>query len=127
MAFALTRNRLFDLSALSLQARFPFVVPERFGFGPWIAVGSSVRPMVGNDSPAPTKDLATTSRASSKLPRVSRRPESPLAIRASVIARAYQKKTVGTMATSPLFEIARVLVRFDHIASAIVNANHSTM
>jgi predicted trehalose synthase len=26
---------------------------------------------------------------------------------------------------SPLFEIARVLVRFDHVASFIVNANHS--
>jgi hypothetical protein len=28
---------------------------------------------------------------------------------------------------SPLFEIARVLVRLDHIASVIVNANHSAM
>jgi hypothetical protein len=28
---------------------------------------------------------------------------------------------------SPLFEIARVLVRFDHVASRIVNANHSIM
>jgi hypothetical protein len=28
---------------------------------------------------------------------------------------------------SPLFEIARVLVRFDHVASVIVNANHSIM
>ena len=27
----------------------------------------------------------------------------------------------------PLFEIARVLVCFDHIASVIVNANHSIM
>jgi hypothetical protein len=27
----------------------------------------------------------------------------------------------------PLFEIARVLVRFDHVASFIVNANHSVM
>jgi hypothetical protein len=27
----------------------------------------------------------------------------------------------------PVFEIARVLVRFDHIASRIVNANHSIM
>jgi hypothetical protein len=26
---------------------------------------------------------------------------------------------------SPLFEIARVLVRFDHVAGFIVNANHS--
>jgi hypothetical protein len=28
-------------------------------------------------------------------------------------------------ASSPLFEIASVLVRFDHIASFIVNLNHS--
>ncbi len=29
--------------------------------------------------------------------------------------------------TSLLFEIVRVLVRFDHVASFIVNADHSTM
>ncbi len=29
--------------------------------------------------------------------------------------------------TLPLFEIARVLVRFDHVASGIINANHSMM
>jgi hypothetical protein len=28
---------------------------------------------------------------------------------------------------SPLFEVARVLVRFNHVASFIVNANHSVM
>jgi len=28
---------------------------------------------------------------------------------------------------SPLFEIARVLVRLDHVARFIVNANHSVM
>jgi hypothetical protein len=28
---------------------------------------------------------------------------------------------------SPLFEIARLLVRFDHVARRIVNANHSVM
>jgi hypothetical protein len=28
---------------------------------------------------------------------------------------------------SPFFEIARVLVRLDHVASFIVNANHSMM
>jgi hypothetical protein len=28
---------------------------------------------------------------------------------------------------SPLFEIARVFVRFDHVASFIENANHSIM
>ena len=30
----------------------------------------------------------------------------------------------NTKASLPLFEIALVLVRLDHIASAIVNANH---
>jgi hypothetical protein len=29
------------------------------------------------------------------------------------------------MPGQPLFEIARVLVRFDHVAKFIVNANHS--
>jgi hypothetical protein len=33
--------------------------------------------------------------------------------------------TPGRQANSPLFELARVLVRFDHVASRIVNANHS--
>ena len=28
---------------------------------------------------------------------------------------------------SPLFELARVLMRFDHVASIIVNADHSIM
>jgi hypothetical protein len=28
---------------------------------------------------------------------------------------------------SPLFEIARVLVRLDHVVSFIINANHSMM
>jgi hypothetical protein len=28
---------------------------------------------------------------------------------------------------SPLFEIARLLVRFDHVATFVVNANHSAM
>jgi hypothetical protein len=31
------------------------------------------------------------------------------------------------MANSPLPEIARLLVRFDHVARVIVNANHSIM
>jgi hypothetical protein len=30
-------------------------------------------------------------------------------------------------ANSPFFEIARMIVRFDHVASGIVNANHSVM
>jgi len=29
--------------------------------------------------------------------------------------------------TSPLFEIARVLVGLDHVASFIINANHGIM
>jgi hypothetical protein len=29
--------------------------------------------------------------------------------------------------TSPFFEIARLLVRLDHVASLIVNANHGVM
>jgi hypothetical protein len=29
--------------------------------------------------------------------------------------------------SSPLFEIAHVLVGFDHVASGIVNANHGIM
>ncbi len=31
------------------------------------------------------------------------------------------------VATLPLFEIARVLVRFNHVASLVVNAHHSIM
>ena len=30
-------------------------------------------------------------------------------------------------ASSPLFEVARMLVRFNHVASIIINANHSMM
>jgi len=36
-------------------------------------------------------------------------------------------RAVGVIETSPLFELTRVLVRFDHVASLIVNANHSIM
>jgi hypothetical protein len=32
-----------------------------------------------------------------------------------------------TKANSPLFEIASVLVRLDHVARSIVNADHSIM
>jgi hypothetical protein len=31
------------------------------------------------------------------------------------------------MASSPLFEIAAVLVRFEHVACFIVNSNHNIM
>jgi hypothetical protein len=34
---------------------------------------------------------------------------------------------VRTVEHSPLYEIARVLVRFNHVASVIVNVNHSIM
>jgi len=35
--------------------------------------------------------------------------------------------TFTALKTSLLFELAIVLVRFDHVASIIVNANHSVM
>jgi hypothetical protein len=47
-----------------------------------------------------------------------------------VSARLEINKTAPQIAAwqnSPLFEIARVLVRVDHAASFIVNANHSIM
>jgi hypothetical protein len=34
---------------------------------------------------------------------------------------------MALVSDSPLLEIARVLVRFNHIASTILNANHSAM
>ena len=34
---------------------------------------------------------------------------------------------VAVVLTSELFEISRVLVRFDHVASFIVNTNHSIL
>jgi len=37
------------------------------------------------------------------------------------------KRDVNTSKNSRLFEIAIVLLRFDHIASHIVNANHGIM
>ena len=37
------------------------------------------------------------------------------------------KCNVMRIKTSPLFRIALVLVRFDHIACGIVNANHNIM
>jgi len=36
-----------------------------------------------------------------------------------------REKAAGWQVRSPLFEIARVLVRFNHIARIIVNPNHS--
>jgi len=43
-----------------------------------------------------------------------------------IVARAGLAK-IGTGEVSPLFEIALVLVRLDHVASRIVNAHHSIM
>jgi len=43
-----------------------------------------------------------------------------------MIAESYALKTSGKKLRrlSPLFEITLVLVRFDHLANGIVNANH---
>jgi hypothetical protein len=38
-----------------------------------------------------------------------------------------EEQTTGTRKNAPLFEIALVLVRLDHVARIIVNANHSIM
>jgi hypothetical protein len=37
------------------------------------------------------------------------------------------KELIALASDSPLFELARVLVRFDHVARCIVNPNHSIM
>jgi len=37
------------------------------------------------------------------------------------------KELIALASDSPLFELARLLMRFDHIASVIVNADHSIM
>jgi hypothetical protein len=37
------------------------------------------------------------------------------------------KELIAPVSISPLFEIARVLVRFNHVARVIVSANHSAM
>jgi hypothetical protein len=41
--------------------------------------------------------------------------------------RFTRKQAAGASKNSPLFELAGVLVRLDHIASFIVNANHGVM
>ena len=43
------------------------------------------------------------------------------------MGRSLPEKAAGSQAGSPLFKIAFVLVRLDHLASVIVNANNSTM
>ena len=44
-----------------------------------------------------------------------------------LIERSVPEKAAGWQAGSPLLEIARVLVRFDHVASFIVNVDHGVM
>jgi hypothetical protein len=41
--------------------------------------------------------------------------------------QCYQEPANGAMKTSPFFEIALVLVRLDHLAGFIVNANQGIM
>jgi hypothetical protein len=41
--------------------------------------------------------------------------------------RRHRRSTFNSAASRPHFEIALVLVRLDHIASRIVNADHSIM
>jgi hypothetical protein len=41
--------------------------------------------------------------------------------------KALQDGKLNPSSASPLFEIALVFVRFDHVASIIVNADHSIM
>jgi hypothetical protein len=57
--------------------------------------------------------------------------ESPPAITAhdapTRLTKPLNHFTSAMHSCSPLFEIARVLVRLDHVASVIVNANHSIM
>jgi hypothetical protein len=42
-------------------------------------------------------------------------------------SQAERIKYVMGLVLSPLFELALVLVRLDHVASGIVNANHGVM
>jgi hypothetical protein len=44
-----------------------------------------------------------------------------------LIEGSVPKKAAGWQARSPLFEIALVFVRLDHVASVIVNTNHCIM
>jgi hypothetical protein len=39
----------------------------------------------------------------------------------------FMSSTEATDETSPLFEVARGFVRFDHVVRFIVNANHSAI
>jgi hypothetical protein len=45
----------------------------------------------------------------------------------SIRNHLHREAEVKQNKTSPLFEIALVLVRFNHVARVIVNANHSIM
>jgi hypothetical protein len=55
------------------------------------------------------------------MPAVALRYSGSLSPASSVILR------FGGCDVSPLFEIARVLVCFDHVASRIINANHGIL
>jgi hypothetical protein len=44
-----------------------------------------------------------------------------------LIEGSVPKKAAGWQARSPLFELAFALVRLDHVASVIANADHSIM
>jgi hypothetical protein len=50
----------------------------------------------------------------------------PISTRHRPVAPASAVK-IGGQANSPFFELARTLVRFDHVATLIVNANHSIL
>jgi hypothetical protein len=48
----------------------------------------------------------------------------PIKSRTSQQPSRYTSVAAFCFARSPLLELARVLVRFDHVASFIINANH---
>jgi hypothetical protein len=43
------------------------------------------------------------------------------------VGAQFEREPQPAWQKSPLFELARVFVRFDHVASRIVNANHCIM
>jgi hypothetical protein len=47
--------------------------------------------------------------------------------RCAMTNRFFSGKCDGEQAKNLLFELARVFVRFDHVASTVVNANHDIM
>ena len=59
--------------------------------------------------------------------RAANRRRKSVNLRASQLAVTLHRVAAFCFTRSRLFEIARVLVRFDHVARFIVNANHSIM